>query len=125
MKKRAVSLLGAALCAALAAWTLAPAMAQPDSAAGDAAQAAAQPAPDLPPAPAQLPSVDGERPVSPATPAVNCSFNCADGYGIFYPCPDPSLNVCCQQAQPACSSHGGLVSGICHKGRLALSCTPI
>jgi hypothetical protein len=121
MKKRVISLLGAALSAALVAWTLAPAMAQPDSAAGEAAQAA----PDLPPAPAQLPSVDAERPVSPASTGVVCTFNCNDGYGLLYNCPDPSLNVCCQQAQPACSSHGGLESGICQKGHLGLPCTPI
>jgi hypothetical protein len=55
---------------------------------------------------------------------ISCTFNCNDGIGLQYQCPFPTLGQCCAQAQPACSSHNGLASGICWQGHLGLPCTP-
>jgi hypothetical protein len=51
-----------------------------------------------------------------------CDFECADGYGFGYYCPDETFGECCAAGGPACASHGGLEDGICRKGRLGFPC---
>ncbi len=116
MSRKPATLLALALAAGLAVAALA------------ATGASQEPAPETPAvaapaAPAVLPPFEPEP--APMSTGITCTFNCADGTGFFYDCPDPTLNECCQQAAPACSSHGGLTSGICKKGHLGLSCVPL
>ncbi len=103
MKKLHFVLAAVLVCSAVAAWALTPIQVGPTP--------AETPPPILP-----LPA--GEVPIT-------CTFNCADGTGLLLFCEDDTLGECCQHAEPACSQHGGLVSGICKKGRLGLPCTGI
>jgi hypothetical protein len=107
-----------ALCAALAAPALGatPDAAQSQPAAAPAGSVAAEPTIAVGEAIAPEPL--------PMSSGITCTFNCNDGFGFFYQCPHPTLGQCCAQAQPACSSHGGLDDGICWQGRLGLPCNP-
>ena len=117
MNRTRISLMGIVLFAALAA----------------TAQAATSEAVRLQPAGASI----AAEPANPAGEAIasepvpipmssfiSCTFNCSDGTGLLLECAFPTLGQCCAQGQPACSSYGGLASGICWQGRLGLPCTP-
>ena len=115
MNRTRTSLIGIALWAALAATALAETsgVAQPQPA---GVSFAAEPT--IPGGEAIAP-----EPV-PMSSGITCNFNCNDGIGLLYQCALPTLGQCCAQAQPSCSSHGGLASGICWQGHLGLPCTP-
>ncbi len=126
-----LSMFAALTCLLAIAATAAPDAAAPEIAAPEIAPA---PAPEAPEAPevvdAESPglglewTVDVDAPVANSSGVV-CTFNCNDGYGFLYYCPDPNMGTCCSQAEPACAAHEGLESGICKKGRLGLPCTPL
>ncbi len=119
------SMLVALTCLVAVAATAAPDAAEPEIAVPESVPAQT-PAPAL--VDAEGPSLGLEWTIEIAASSsagVVCTFLCNDGIGFLYYCPDPGVGTCCSQAQPACASHGGLDSGICRKGRLGLSCTPL
>ncbi|MEE8524051.1 MAG: hypothetical protein V3T72_08975 [Thermoanaerobaculia bacterium] len=106
MKKMHFVLAAVLVCSAVAAWALTPI--------------------DVGPAPTENPIPLLEEMLVPAGEVpITCTFNCADGFGFLLYCEDETLGECCQHGGPACSEHGGLVDGICKKGRLGLPCTGI
>lgn len=122
------SMLAALSCLVVIAATAAPETAAPEVAVPEIAPAPAPEAPEE--VDAESPSLGLEWTVDVDAPVANssgvvCTFNCNDGIGFLYYCPDPNMGTCCSQAEPACADHDGLESGICRKGRLGLPCTPL